>query len=84
MNELLTRAAHALSVPLGDSTLEIGAPWALLLGALPLLVWALLPAHRQRKPALRVPFFTAMAASLGLCLMKVSIMPLTWVISPTR
>jgi Ca-activated chloride channel family protein len=65
MNELLTRAARALSVPLGDATIEIAAPWALLLLVLPLAAYALLPAYEERQAALRVPFFEHMAAGLG-------------------
>ncbi len=57
MSELLTRAARALSVPLGAGTLELAAPWALAFLALPILVWALAPAYEARQPALRVPFF---------------------------
>jgi Ca-activated chloride channel family protein len=66
VNELLTRAAKLLSVPLGSGTLELAAPWALALLALPIAVWALLPAYKERQPALRVPFFERMAGSLGL------------------
>ena len=66
MNELLTRAAKALSVPLGAGTLELSAPWALALVLLPLAVWALAPGYKERQAALRVPFFERMAAGLGL------------------
>jgi Ca-activated chloride channel family protein len=65
MSELLTRAARALSVPLGDSTIEIAAPWALLLLLVPVGVYALLPAYKERRAALRVPFFEQVAAGLG-------------------
>ncbi|HVQ30247.1 MAG TPA: VWA domain-containing protein [Vicinamibacteria bacterium] len=64
MSELLTRAAKALSFPVGASTLELGAPWALLLLALPLLAYAVLPPYKERQPALRVPFFERVAAGL--------------------
>jgi Ca-activated chloride channel homolog len=66
VSELLTRAAKALSLPLGAGTLELAAPWALALLALPILVWALVPAYEARQPALRVPFVESVAASLGL------------------
>jgi Ca-activated chloride channel homolog len=65
MSELLTRAARALSVPLGDSTIEIAAPWALLLLLVPVVVYALVPPYTERRAALRVPFFEQVAAGLG-------------------
>ena len=37
--------------------MSLGQPWALLLLPLPLLVWWLVPPHRDRVPALRFPFF---------------------------
>lgn len=37
--------------------ISLGLPWALLALPLPLLVWWLVPPHRQRVPALRFPFF---------------------------
>ena len=64
MSDLLTRAAKALSFPMGASTLELAAPWALVLLALPLLVYLALPAYKERQPALRVPFFERLAAGL--------------------
>lgn len=39
--------------------LELAFPWALLALPLPLLAWRLLPPHRQRISALRVPFFSS-------------------------
>jgi Ca-activated chloride channel family protein len=65
VSELLTRAAKALSFPIGDSTIEVGAPWALLLLAVPVVVYALLPAYKERQAALRVPFFEQAAEGLG-------------------
>jgi Ca-activated chloride channel homolog len=65
MSDLITRAARAISVPIGDSTIEIAAPWALLLLAVPVVVYALLPACKERQAALRVPFFEEVAAGLG-------------------
>jgi hypothetical protein len=50
-------APSALSWPVGSSTLELAAPWALLLRAVPVLAFRLLPPYKQRQPALRVPFF---------------------------
>ncbi|MEM9045145.1 MAG: VWA domain-containing protein [Pseudomonadota bacterium] len=41
--------------------IEFAAPWAFLLLPLPILVWFLVPAHRNRIPALRVPFFRRIA-----------------------
>jgi Ca-activated chloride channel family protein len=62
---LLTRLARALSLPLGDSTLDLAAPWALLLLVLPILAYTLLPPYKERQAALRVPFLERMAAGLG-------------------
>jgi Ca-activated chloride channel family protein len=65
MSGLLSRATKALSYPIGDSTIELMAPWALLLLAVPLVVFALLPAYEERRAALRVPFFAQVAKGLG-------------------
>jgi Ca-activated chloride channel family protein len=65
VTDLLSRVAKALSFPVGASTLELAAPWALLLLALPFLAYATLPAYKERQPALRVPFFERVAAGLG-------------------
>jgi Ca-activated chloride channel homolog len=64
MTDLLARAAKALSFPVGDSSVELAAPWALLLLAVPFVVSAKLPAYKERQPALRVPFFERLAAGL--------------------
>ena len=45
--------------------LELAHPWALLALPLPLFVWWLLPAQRERVSALRVPFFEQIAAAAG-------------------
>lgn len=37
--------------------ISLGFPWALLALPLPLLVWWLVPPHREQVPALRFPFF---------------------------
>lgn len=45
--------------------LEFAHPWALLALPLPLLAWWLLPPHRERVSAVRVPFFGQLAAAAG-------------------
>lgn len=45
--------------------ISLGLPWALLLLPLPLVVWWLVPAHRERVPALRFPFFRRIVESSG-------------------
>ncbi len=65
MSRLLEQTGSALSWPVGSSTLELAAPWALLLLAVPVLAFRLLPPYKQRQPALRVPFFEQVAAGLG-------------------
>lgn len=45
--------------------LELAYPLAFLALPLPLLVWFLLPAHRERVSALRVPFFEEIVAAAG-------------------
>lgn len=37
--------------------ISFGLPWAFILLPLPLLVWRFLPAHKERVPAIRFPFF---------------------------
>ena len=64
MTDLLARAAKVLSFPVGDSSVELAAPWALVLLAVPFIVSAKLPAYKERQPALRVPFFERLAAGL--------------------
>ncbi|WP_295800028.1 VWA domain-containing protein [uncultured Microbulbifer sp.] len=48
------------------SGLSFAFPWAFLLLPLPLVVWKIAPPHRQRVPALRVPFFQQLIEHLGL------------------
>lgn len=45
--------------------IELAFPWALLLLPVPWLVWRFAPAHRERVPALRAPFFRRIAAAAG-------------------
>ena len=45
--------------------LELAHPWALLALPLPLLAWWLLPPHRERVSALRVPFFDEIVSVSG-------------------
>ena len=44
---------------------ELALPWALLALPLPLLTWWLLPPHRERSSALRVPFFSEITRAAG-------------------
>jgi Ca-activated chloride channel homolog len=41
-------------------------PWLFALAPLPLLIWALLPPHRDEQESVRVPFFEETAAAAGL------------------
>ncbi|MFV0301460.1 MAG: VWA domain-containing protein [Paracoccus sp. (in: a-proteobacteria)] len=45
--------------------ITLGFPWALLALPLPLLVWWLVPPHRQRVAALRFPFFRRIVDTAG-------------------
>lgn len=45
--------------------IELAWPWALVLLPAPLLVWRLVPPHRERLPGLRVPFFHRIARAAG-------------------
>ncbi len=45
--------------------LELAYPFALLALPLPLLIWWLLPPHREKVSALRIPFFEETVAALG-------------------
>ncbi|MBR9840836.1 MAG: VWA domain-containing protein [Rhodobacteraceae bacterium] len=45
--------------------IQLAAPWLLLLLPLPLLVWKLLPPHREQEDALRFPFFRRIAEAAG-------------------
>ena len=44
---------------------ELELPWVLLLLPAPLLVWLLLPAHRERQESVRIPFFEEATAAAG-------------------
>lgn len=45
--------------------IEFGLPWAWLLLPLPLLVWWLVPPHREQVPAIRYPFFRRIVELTG-------------------
>jgi Ca-activated chloride channel family protein len=45
--------------------IELAFPWALLLLPAPILVWWIVPPHRERMHALRVPFFRKIADAVG-------------------
>ena len=45
--------------------ISLGFPWALLLLPLPFLVHYLVPPHRERVPALRIPFFRRVVETVG-------------------
>jgi Ca-activated chloride channel family protein len=45
--------------------IELAFPWALLLLPAPILVWWIVPPHRERMHALRVPFFRRIADAIG-------------------
>jgi Ca-activated chloride channel homolog len=51
--------------PTASGTFEIAYPWALVLLPLPIAAWRFLPAHRERFPALHVPFFVPLATATG-------------------
>lgn len=44
---------------------QLDMPWLLLAFPLPLLVWWLLPAHREASASIRLPFFTQVAEAAG-------------------
>jgi Ca-activated chloride channel homolog len=44
---------------------ELVFPYALLLLPAPLLVWWIVPPHRERMPGLRIPFFRRLTAAVG-------------------
>jgi len=44
---------------------EFDIPWAFALLPAPLLVWWLLPAYREQRESVRVPFFESVAAATG-------------------
>ncbi len=45
---------------------QLDLPWLLLVLPLPLLVWWLLPAHRETSASVRLPFFTQVAKAAGI------------------
>lgn len=45
--------------------ISLGLPWALMILPLPLLVWRLVPPHRERVQALRFPFFRRIVDTAG-------------------
>jgi Ca-activated chloride channel homolog len=45
--------------------IALGSPWALLLLPLPLVIWRLIPPHRERVPSLRFPFFRRIVDAAG-------------------
>lgn len=45
--------------------IELAFPWVLVLLPTPWLVWRFVPAHRERVPALRFPFFRQIADAAG-------------------
>jgi Ca-activated chloride channel family protein len=65
MSALSERIVRLFSWPVGASTLELAAPWALLLLAVPFLAFLMLPPYEQRQPALRVPFVGKVAESVA-------------------
>jgi Ca-activated chloride channel family protein len=86
VSALLTGVAKALSLPIGSATLEFSEPWALLLVVVPFVAWIVLPAHKERQPGIRVPFFERMAAGLhrnpepGAAVMRKTLFQ--WVLAP--
>ncbi|WP_424968248.1 VWA domain-containing protein [Dinoroseobacter sp. S375] len=46
-------------------SVAFATPWILLMLPLPLLVWWLVPPHRERTAALRIPFFRSVTAATG-------------------
>jgi Ca-activated chloride channel family protein len=44
---------------------QLDLPWLLLALPVPLLVWWLVPAHRERSASVRLPFFTQVAEAAG-------------------
>ena len=46
--------------------LSLAFPWALVLLPLPWLIWRLVPPHRDRVPAIRIPFFRQVTEAAGI------------------
>ena len=45
--------------------ISFGFAWAFLALPLPFVVWRFLPAHKERVPAIRFPFFREVVARAG-------------------
>lgn len=54
---------------------ELDHPWLLLLLPLPLLVWWLLPPHRETSASIRLPFFDAVAKASGVTPSEGAVIP---------
>lgn len=58
---------------------QLEYPWLLLLLPLPLIVWLLLPPHRETSASVRLPFFEKVAAAVGIRPTSGSLIPRrTW------
>jgi len=62
--DLLAPLSARLVPLLGEGELELAEAWGLLALPLPLLVWWLLPAHRDRQLSVRIPFFEHLAGAV--------------------
>jgi Ca-activated chloride channel homolog len=65
LQSLAGRLTPLLAPVFGPGDLELSWPLALLAFPLPLLVWSLLPAYRERVESVRVPFFEQIAPVSG-------------------
>ncbi|MDM9620874.1 VWA domain-containing protein [Rhizobium sp. S96] len=54
---------------------QLDLPWALLLLPLPLLVWWLVPPHRETSASIRLPFFNEVASAAGVEPTEGSVVP---------
>ncbi len=86
LQSLLGRLTPLLAPLFGPGDLELGWPLALLALPLPILVWLLLPAHRERFESVRIPFFEQVAAATGLAPRRGSAVLrrtlLQWILAP--
>ena len=66
--------------------ISLALPWALVLLPAPLVIWLLLPPYRERRAAVRLPFFRAVAAVTGRAPSAGAVVPrrnwLQWLIAP--
>lgn len=66
--------------------LELAYPWLLLAAFAPLLVWLLLPAHRERVASIQVPFFEDAARAAGATPQRAAVVLrrswLQWIVAP--